>query len=90
MGAIIKGGKKIKRVGKEQRKQRLEFLKGQRNIYKKDLTGKKDKIIASMNKTLKEKKHPAGPGMIGHYHKVMTSDFEKKTGPFFNKKKGKK
>ena len=55
MGAIIKGAKKIKRVGKEERKQRLEFLKGQRNIYKKDLTGKKDKIIASMNKTLKEK-----------------------------------
>ena len=83
MGAIIKGAKKIKTVGKEARKQRLEFLKGQRNIYKKDPTGKKDKIIASMNKTLKEKKHTAGPGMIDHYHKVMTSDFKKKTGPFF-------
>ena len=90
MGAIIKGGKKIKRVGKEERKQRLEFLKGQRNIYKKDPTGKKDIIIESMNKTLKNKKHTASPGMIDHYHKVMTSDFEKKTGPFFNKKKGKK
>ena len=83
MGAIIKGAKKIKTVGKEARKQRLEFLKGQRNIYKKDPTGKKDKIIASMNKTLKEKKHTAGPGMIDHYHKVMTSDFVKKTGPYF-------
>ena len=90
MGAIIKGAKKIKRVGKEERKKRLEFLKGQRNIYKKDPTGKKDIIIKSMNETLKRKKHSAGPGMIDHYHKVMTSDFEKKTGPFFDKKKGKK
>ena len=90
MGAIIKGAKKIKRVGKEERKKRLEFLKGQRNIYKKDPTGKKDKIIASMNKTLKEKKHTAGPGMIDHYHKVMTSDFEKKTGPYFDHPKVKK
>jgi len=90
MGAIIKGAKKIKRVGKEERKKRLEFLKGQRNIYKKDPTGKKDIIIKSMNETLKRKKHSAGPGMIDHYHKVMTSDFEKKTGPFFSKKTGKK
>ena len=70
MGAAYKAGRK-------------KFLEGQKNIYKKDPTGKKDKIIASMNKTLKEKKHTAGPGMIDHYHKVMTSDFEKKTGPFF-------
>jgi len=87
MGAIIKGGRKIKRVGKKERKQRLEFLKGQRNIHKKDPTGKKDKIIKSMNETLKRKKHSAGPGMIDHYHKVMTSDFEKKTGPYFKGKK---
>jgi len=84
MTIITKGmGAIIKTVGKKARKQRLEFLKGQRNIYKKDPTGKKDKIIASMNKTLKEKKHTAGPGMIDHYHKVMTSDFVKKTGPYF-------
>ena len=83
MGAIIKGGKKIKRVGKEERKQRLEFLKGQRNIYKKDPTGRKDKIISQMNETLKKKKHSAGPGMIDFYHKVMTSDFKKRTGPYF-------
>ena len=83
MGAIMKGGKKIKRVGKEERKQRLEFLKGQRNIYKKDPTGKKDKIIASMNETLKRKKRSASPAMVDHYDKVMTSDFEKKTGPYF-------
>ena len=70
MGAAYKAGRK-------------KFLEGQKNIYKKDPTGKKDKIIESMNKTLKEKKHTAGPGMIDHYHKVMTSDFEKKTGPFF-------
>ena len=87
MGAIIK---KLRPVGKKARKERLEYLKGQRNIYKKDPTGKKDKIIKSMNETLKRKKHSAGPGMIDHYHKVMTSDFEKKTGPFFDKKKGKK
>ena len=31
MRAIIKGGKKIKRVGKEERKLRLDFLKGQSN-----------------------------------------------------------
>ena len=90
MGAIIKGAKKIKRTGAGERKQRLDFLKGQRNIYKKDPTGKKDIIIASMNKTLKEKKHTAGPGMIDHYHKVMTSDFVKKTGPYFDNPKVKK
>ena len=77
MGAAYKAGRK-------------KFLEGQKNIYKKDPTGKKDKIIESMNKTLKEKKHTASPNMIDHYHKVMTSDFEKKTGPFFDKKKGKK
>ena len=84
MGAIIK---RPKTVGKKARKERLEFLKGQRNIYKKDPTGKKDKIIASMNETLKRKKHKAGPGMTDHYRKVMESDFEKKTGPFFKGKK---
>ena len=80
MGAIIK---KLRPVGKKARKERLEYLKGQRNIYKKDPTGKKDKIIESMNKTLKDKKRTASPAMVDHYHKVMTSDFEKKTGPFF-------
>ena len=40
-----------------------------------------------MNKTLKDKKHSASPAMIDHYDKVMTSDFEKKTGPFFKGKK---
>ena len=39
-----------------------------------------------MNKTLKDKKRTASPAMVDHYHKVMTSDFEKKTGPFFDKK----
>ena len=77
MGAAYKAGRK-------------KFLEGQKNIYKKDPTGKKDIIIKSMNETLKRKKHSAGPGMIDHYHKVMTSDFEKKTGPFFSKKTGKK
>ena len=84
MGAIIKGGKKIKRVGKEERKLRLDFLKGQRNIYKKDTSRKKDIMIGSMNVTLKNKKHTAGPKMIENYHRIMTSDFEKKTGPYFD------
>ena len=80
MGAIIK---KLRPVGKKARKERLEYLKGQRNIYKKDPTGRKDKIISQMNETLKKKKHSAGPGMIDFYHKVMTSDFKKRTGPYF-------
>ena len=65
MGAIIK---KLRPVGKKARKERLEYLKGQRNIYKKDPTGRKDKIISQMNETLKKKKHSAGPGMIDFYH----------------------
>ena len=79
MGAAYKAGRK-------------KFLEGQKNIYKKDPTGKKDKIIESMNKTLKEKKHTAGPRMIDYYHKVMTSNFKKKTRPFFKdpKHRGKK
>ena len=78
--------KAIKGLGKAYEAARKEFLKGQENIYKLDKTGKKDKIIESMNKTLKDKKHTASPAMVDHYHKVMTSDFEKKTGPFFDKK----
>jgi hypothetical protein len=81
--------KAIKGLGKAYEEARKEFLKARENIFKLDKTGKKDKIIKSMNKTMKEKKHSASPGMIDHYNKVMTSDFEKKTGPFFNKK-GKK
>ena len=87
MGAMIK---KLRPVGKKARKERLEYLKGQRNIYKLDKTGKKDKIIESMNKTLKDKKRTASPAMIDHYHKVMTSDFVKKTGPYFDHPKVKK
>jgi hypothetical protein len=78
------GIKAIKGLGKAFLEGRKEFLKAQENIYKLDKTGKKDKIIKSMNKTMKEKKHSAGPGMIDNYQKVMTSDFEKKTGPFFD------
>ena len=36
---------------------------------------------------LKNKKRSASPSEIDHYHKVMTSDFKKKTGPFFKGKK---
>ena len=76
-----------KGMGAAYRAAKKEFLKGQRNIYKRDTTGKKDKIIKSINETLKRKKHSAGPGMINKYHEVMTSDFEKKTGPYFKGKK---
>ena len=75
--------KAFKGLGTAYEEARKKFLKGQENIYKLDKTGKKDKIIESMNKTLKDKKRTAGPAMVDHYHKVMTSDFEKKTGPFY-------
>ena len=76
--------KAIKGLGKAFLEGRKEFVKTRKNIFKLDKTGKKDKIIESMNKIMKEKKHSAGPGMIEHYQKVMASDFEKKTGPFFD------
>ena len=78
--------KAIKGLGKAYEAARKEFLKGQENIYKKDPTGKKDKLIESMNKYLKDKKRKASPAMVDRYHRIMTSDFEKKTGPFFGKK----
>ena len=77
------GIKAIKGLGKAFLEGRKEFVKARKNIFKLDKTGKKDKIIESMNKIMKEKKHSAGPGMIDHYQKVMASDFEKKTGSFF-------
>ena len=58
-----------------------------KNIYKKDKTGKKDQIIESMNKRLKKekKKIEQEPAELERYTDLMVSDFEKKTGPFFNK-----
>ena len=68
------------------------------NIYKKDKTGKKDKLIEQLNKATKKqrKKLPKNlqtveePRGMDFYTDVMTSDFEKKTGPFFNRKGNKK
>ena len=57
------------------------------NIYKLDKTGKKDEIIESMNKRLKKekKKIEQEPQELERYTDIMVSDFEKKTGPFFEK-----
>ena len=57
------------------------------NIYKLDKTGKKDEIIESMNKRLKKekKKIEQEPQELETYTDLMVSDFETKTGPFFDK-----
>mgnify|MGYP003127176226 CR=1 FL=1 len=57
------------------------------NVYKLDKTGQKDKIIAGMNKRLKKekKKIEQEPQELERYTDIMVSDFEKKTGPFFDK-----
>ena len=57
------------------------------NVYKLDKTGKKDKIIESMNKRLKKEKKTIEqePQELETYTDLMVSDFEKKTGPFFDK-----
>jgi len=57
------------------------------NVYKLDKTGKKDEIIESMNKRLKKekKKIEQEPSELERYTDIMVSDFEKKTGPFFDK-----
>jgi len=57
------------------------------NIYKLDKTGKKDEIIESMNKRLKKekKKIEQEPNELETYTDLMVSDFETKTGPFFDK-----
>ena len=58
-----------------------------KNIYKKDKTGKKDEMIESMNKRLKKEKKTIEqePQELDTYTDLMASDFEKKTGPFFDK-----
>jgi len=57
------------------------------NVYKLDKTGKKDEIIKSMNKRLKKekKKIEQEPSELERYTDLMVSDFETKTGPFFDK-----
>jgi hypothetical protein len=57
------------------------------NVYKVDKTGKKDEIIKSMNERLKKekKKIEQEPSELERYTDLMVSDFENKTGPFFEK-----
>ena len=59
------------------------------NVYKLDKTGKKDEIIESMNKRLKKervnRKTEQEPDELERYTDLMVSDFEIKTGPFFEK-----
>jgi len=57
------------------------------NVYKVDKTGKKDEIIKSMNERLKKekKKIEQEPSELERYTDIMVSDFENKTGPFFEK-----
>jgi predicted RNA-binding protein with RPS1 domain len=56
-------------------------------VYKVDKTGKKDEIIKSMNERLKKekKKIEQEPSELESYTDLMVSDFETKTGPFFEK-----
>ncbi len=96
MGAIIKGGKRIKgklgitskepkRYGTIHSKLVKDKTKSRAeqifdNVYKKDPTGKKDKAIKSMNEFLKKKKRQASPAMVDRYHAIMTSDPQYKPG----------
>ena len=63
------------------------------NIYKFDKTGKKDRLIDQLNKNLKKQrkktkaKSEQEPYNLEKYQDIMTSDFEKKTGPYFDKLK---
>jgi hypothetical protein len=58
-------------------------------VYKVDKTGKKDEIIKSMNERLKKervgRKIEQEPDELERYTDLMVSDFETKTGPFFDK-----
>ena len=55
-------------------------------VYKKDKTGKTDKMVEGMNKTMKEKKHSASPAMTEAYHKAMTKG-SKYTENYWKKRK---
>ena len=65
------------------------------NIYKFDKTGKKDRLIDQLNKNLKKqrKKTKAKPEQepynLDTYTDVMVSDFDKKTGPYFDRLRAK-
>ena len=64
-----------------------------KNIYKLDKTGKKDKIIESYNKRLKKEKMKVKlkeePSMLEDYTDLMTTDFQKTKGPFFERQRKK-
>ena len=100
MGAIIKGGKRIKgKLGIKKRprpgniqsrlaksKKKTDAEEHFDTVYKKDKTGKKDKIIAALNAQLK--KNPKQfPKLLDAYTNIMGSDFAQKTGPYFKKLK---
>ena len=100
MGAIIKGGKRIKgklgikktpRPGNIQSKiakskKKTDAEEHYDTVYKLDKTGKKDKQIASMNEVMKRKKHSASPGMVDRYHDIMTGG-SKYTKEYWKKRK---
>jgi hypothetical protein len=83
------GFSKGKLVTKAVKKAREAF----ENIYKPDKTGKKDRLIDRLNKNLKKQrkktkaKFEQEPYNLEDYLDIMSSDFEKKTGPYFNKLK---
>tara|TARA_S200002703_G_scaffold122740_1_gene108685 strand:- start:234 stop:509 length:276 start_codon:yes stop_codon:yes gene_type:complete len=64
-------------------------------IFKLDKTGKKDKLIDQLNKATEKqrKKFTTGdkiteePKGLDFYTDIMVSDFEKKTGPYFEREK---
>ena len=68
MGAIIKGAKKLSKSKKK--------TPGEEHfdtVYKLDKTGKKDKMIKSLNKKIRSnKKQKAGPKDMEEYHRIMT------------------
>jgi hypothetical protein len=61
------------------------------NIYKLDKTGAKDRILASINRRLKEEKKYTKdveePSMLEDYTDMMVTDFSQKKGPFIEKRK---
>ena len=79
--AIFKGKKTESKLPKD-----AKIPEEIKNIYKLDKTGKKDKIIESLNAQLK--KNPKSfPKLLDAYTKIMCSDFSQKTGPYFKRLK---
>jgi hypothetical protein len=80
---------KLGQIGKKALDSRIE------NVYKLDKTGSKDKIIGRLNKALEKRRKNFSynkqiteePSSLDLYTDVMSSDFEKKTGPYFKRDK---